>query len=385
MSRSRSSHNGSTSRRHKHKHSPKLAAALALGIAVGMNSTSYIFRAADAAGINVPQSWTENTDVQLAVSKTRGNIPQATTSSRTVNTLDSLSHSAAYAAQSDNENTESGATPNGTPGPKPTQTHDAARTKQLQAILNAGINQNFTTSSGTFYIPLEGHTAPAGMTLIGVRGTFVTASAGQNLDTAIAHINEIRKDAYNSGLVDRYVPISRAPALERTAQVRAVEATVYPGHTRPNGQSFSSISAEGFASGSSETIAWGGRTLHAAIDQWAAEKQNYINARNGNNTGESGHYAALIDPNNKYIGLGMFTYSSGYGTTIVGRFSSNNPAGPSNSLSGSVIQGIYVPNSAVADSTEFTLQSSSIGSKAVFSASTKVLNARALLEAEIKK
>lgn len=373
--------------------------ALTIGIAIGMNSSPLITRGADAAGIDIPQAWTTNAVTPM--SEVVKDISQASTTLATASTLSKTSlratpHTTANATDDTGKNTTTDSsskekpdnkknTDNNAEDTKKPHINDTSKTQELRAILSAGIKQNFATSTGTFYVPLEGHTAPAGMTLIGVRGTFVTASAGQNLDTAIDHINKIRKDAYDCGLVDRYVPVSRAPALERTAQIRAVEATVYPTHTRPNGQDSSTLRAEGFAEDGLENLAWGGRTLHAAIDQWAAEKQNYINAKKGNNTGVSGHYAVMVDPDNTYVGLGMFTYSSGYGTTISGFFSSTNPTGPNQNLSGSVIQGIYVPTSAVANSPEFTLQSSTIGSKAVFSASTKVFNARELLEAEINQ
>lgn len=356
----------------KYARSRTLSAAIACGIVLGMNAYPYIVSAADTTGIEIPQLWEDYSATPISAHTALKGIHSETESSAR-NTLGKSLAGLTSSPKSSNDSDEAN------------NNADTANARKLKAILDAGIKESFTTSAGTFYVPLEGLGAPNGMTLIGVRGTFVTASAGQNLDTAIAHINEIRKDAYDSGLVDRYVPISRSPALERTAQIRAVEATVYPGHTRPNGQSSSSISADGFAAGSGECIAWGGRTLHAAIDQWAAEKQNYINAKNGKNTGETGHYAALINPDNTYVGLGMFVHSSTYGTTIVGRFSSTNPSGPSGNLSGQVIQGIYVPTSVVASSSEFTLQSSSIGSQAVFAATNKVLNARALIEAEINR
>lgn len=358
---------------------------LALGVAVGINGSPLLTRGADAAGLEIPQSWTNNTATPMR--EVVEGISQAST---VITKADILGKSPLFGtppktntASGNEEKTDD--TGSNTDTDNTQNTAKSERAKTLQTILNSGIKENFTTTNGTFYVPLEGYAAPSGMTLVGVRGTFVTASAGQNIDTAIAHINEIRKEAYDLGLVDRYVPISRAPALERTSQIRAVEATVYPGHTRPNGQHSSSIKSEGFAADGLENIAWGGRTLHAAIDQWAAEKQNYINARNGKNTGETGHYATMIDPDNTYVGLGMFTHSSKYGTTIVGRFSRTNPSGPSNTLSGAVIQGIYVPSSAVAGSKEFTLQSSAIGSKAVFSTSNRVFNARALLESEINR
>lgn len=259
----------------------------------------------------------------------------------------------------------------------------SAASTNLGAVLAGGITQNFISSLGTVYVPREGQSIPAGMDIVGVRGTFITASSGQNLDTAIAHINEIRLDAYNSGLVSRYVPIQRSPALERTSQIRAVEATVYPGHTRPNGSYPSSLSAEGFATGGYENIAWGGRTLHAAIDQWAEEKSEYVKELAGQSHGITGHYTTLINPDLTYVGLGMFQHSSTYGTTIVGTFSSSNPTGPSQSLSGAAIQGVYVPASAVpAGSKEFSLSSSSIGSSAVFGATNNVIGLRALLQAE---
>ncbi|MBR5950254.1 MAG: CAP domain-containing protein [Actinomycetaceae bacterium] len=344
------------------KYTRRAALAIATGIVIGMNSAPIINHSANAAGLDATQGWATNSTTP--------------TSTTVVN----ISKTAAVTIKKDTL----------AKSPLLTSSYSDAlknnpHTRKLREILETGIQENFTTSIGTFSVPLAGHTAPTGMALIGVRGTFVTEAAGQNLNTAITHINEIRKDAYDSGLVDRYVPIKRSPALERTAQIRAVEATVYPSHTRPNGHSSSTLKQEGFAKDGSENLAWGGHTLHAAIDQWAKEKQNYINAKNGKNTGETGHYATMINPNNQYVGLGMFTYSSDYGSTAAGIFSSSNPSGPSTLLSGSVIQGIYVPNSTVPSSVEFTLQSSSIGSKATFPASTKVLNARALIEAEINQ
>lgn len=380
-----SHHTQSISSRRTLQRTRNASFALAIGIIIGMNSAPLITRGANIAGINIPHTWT--TSAVKPISEVVEDISQpGTTLTATKTPAKTPLHTPPQDTNATNNNTknteEAGNKNNNTELNTPPNT---AYTKELQTILNNGIQKNFTTSAGTFYVPLEGRTAPSGMTLIGVRGTFVTTSAEQNIDTAIAHINDIRKEAYDLGLVNQYVPISRAPALERTAQIRAVEATVYPTHTRPNGQDSSSIKAEGLAEDGLENLAWGGRTLHAAIDQWADEKQNYINARNGNNTGESGHYAVMIDPNNTYVGLGMFTYSSGYGTTISGIFSRTNPAGPSQTLSGSVIQGIYVPNSAAASSREFTLQSTSIGSKAVFATSTKVFNARTLIEAEINQ
>ena len=51
----------------------------------------------------------------------------------------------------------------------------------------------------------------------------------------LARINEIRKEAYNEGLVSSYVPIKWSEELEYIAQIRAVEASVKEDHLRPKG------------------------------------------------------------------------------------------------------------------------------------------------------
>ncbi len=278
------------------------------------------------------------------------------------------------------------ATPVAKDGETTAATPGTAQSASPDVVLSGEANSAETTDGGqdaqepesaadvSILLPRSGASVPEGMALVGVRGTFVTASDGQSLDTAIDRINEIRLDAYNSGLVDRYVPISRSASLECTSQIRAVEATVYPGHARPNGEGSASIGAEGFASAGLENIAWGGRTLHDAIDQWAAEKQNYENALAGNPTGESGHYGVMVDPDNTHVGLGMFVHSARYGTTVVARFASSDPEGPAETVSGAVVQGIYVP-AGVVHGTEFELSSSAIGPKAVFETTNIVIAA----------
>lgn len=110
-------------------------------------------------------------------------------------------------------------------------------------------------------------------------------------------------------------------ALELIALQRAIEAYDYDlGHTRPNGDSCWTAQYNGIGSWG-EILAWGPPTIRGAIDLWASEKADYLKELNNELHGATGHYVALITPENRYYG---FAGASGmrYGTTWSGEMAS---------------------------------------------------------------
>ncbi|MDO5695868.1 MAG: Ig-like domain-containing protein [Eubacteriales bacterium] len=157
---------------------------------------------------------------------------------------------------------------------------------------------------------------------------------------ALARIKYWRQDALDTGVkfpemnstttVAQYLAakgISREAYLnpkwsneiEYIALARAIEAgaTKTISHDRPNGTDTFAITYNGIRS-NREVIAWGSRQVDKAIDQWAAEKADWVNQ-----TGqETGHYIYLIDPSIKHYGIaGLVGPKYPYGSTWVGEAS----------------------------------------------------------------
>lgn len=144
--------------------------------------------------------------------------------------------------------------------------------------------------------------ASSGTTLVGIEGTFLTPDKQAILD----RINAIRKEAADEGLVTSYVPIKWSTALEKTAFVRAAEASITIDHTRLSSKDiWTSWPAGNFSL--SENLAWNYNGFMKAIQQWYDEKADYVKSRSGVSvTGQTGHYKSLIDPKLTYMGLAAF-------------------------------------------------------------------------------
>ena len=142
----------------------------------------------------------------------------------------------------------------------------------------------------------------SGTTLVGIEGTFLTPDKQAILD----RINAIRKEAADEGLVTSYVPIKWSTALEKTAFVRAAEASITIDHTRLSSKDiWTSWPAGNFSL--SENLAWNYDGFMKAIQQWYDEKADYVKSRSGVSvTGQTGHYKSLIDPKLTYMGLAAF-------------------------------------------------------------------------------
>lgn len=144
--------------------------------------------------------------------------------------------------------------------------------------------------------------ASSGTTLVGIEGTFLTPDKQAILD----RINAIRKEAADEGLVTSYVPIKWSTALEKTAFVRAAEASITIDHTRLSSKDiWTSWPAGNFSL--SENLAWNYNGFMKAIQQWYDEKADYVKSRSGVSvTGQTGHYESLINPKLTYMGLAAF-------------------------------------------------------------------------------
>lgn len=174
-------------------------------------------------------------------------------------------------------------------------TNDVFANDRLVATQSAdGRNENVLSS--------EVLNPSSGNVLVGIKGEFLTP----NKQTILDAINKIRKEAADEGLVDKYVPIKWSTDLEKAAFARAAEASVTMDHTRLSGKEIWSA----FPSGNSvlgENLGWNHDGFLKALEQWRAEKADYVKKKSGGSTnGGSGHYQTLISPKFTHMGMAAF-------------------------------------------------------------------------------
>ncbi|RSI85759.1 CAP domain-containing protein [Streptococcus mitis] len=174
-------------------------------------------------------------------------------------------------------------------------TNDVFANDRLVATQSAdGRNENVLSS--------EVLNPSSGNVLVGIKGEFLTP----NKQTILDAINKIRKEAADEGLVDKYVPIKWSTDLEKTAFVRATEVSVtlkperlstkeiwtaFPSSNSIRGEALD-VNYEGFLK---------------AIENWHAEKANYVAKKKGGTSKEfTGYYEALINSKFTYVGLAAF-------------------------------------------------------------------------------
>lgn len=111
-----------------------------------------------------------------------------------------------------------------------------------------------------------------------------------NAERVAALVNKYRRD---NGLSE----LKLCSALTRAAAARAEELAVSFSHTRPNGQSFSSIVVDYHIpwSKTAENAAYGQTTPESAVKSWIDSES---------------HRKNLLNPDYNYIGVGLF-YSNG--------------------------------------------------------------------------
>lgn len=232
-----------------------------------------------------------------------------------------------------------------------------------QANSSVGITNDVVFSGQkALYVPVNGNsTKPANSTLIGVEGTYVNGnSEGWTQQKVIDYINQVRLEAYNEGLVSQYTPVTWSKNLERTAQIRAVEISIYGDHTRPSGEDWFGIGDEGLMPGYAENLSWGG-SYYTNIKMWVDEKADYkkfLNCQKGQsdqcNYGVYGHYRNLVNPQLSAIGLAQFNTDRStinpYSTAMAAEFNYSATGSQSSDVKAantSVYQGVYVKSSAV--------------------------------------
>lgn len=194
----------------------------------------------------------------------------------------------------------------------------------LAIMLGSGVSS--VSMAKTTVLQTDVSAASAGCSLVGVAGSYKTDAAA-----ALNRINEIRQEACREGVPNPsdplkalqesdYVPLKWSTDLEQIARIRAAEAIVVTGHTRPNGKSCFSLKSPNGVSSSGEVLAWSSSSsMVTAVNQWYSEKDDWVH---GNDSAVTGHYTAMIDPSNVSVGLGLFTsWDGAWPSATCGRFS----------------------------------------------------------------
>lgn len=156
-------------------------------------------------------------------------------------------------------------------------------------------------------LPADVSQPSSGCVFIAMEGEYVSGAAA-----ALKRINQIRYEACKQGVkmngrkltVKDYVPIKWSAGLEKIARIRAAESSVTMYHQRLNGKSVFEFKYPGGGWPTSEVIAWNwSDSMLQAVEQWYSEKADYVA---GNPNAVTGHYTSMIDPNNRYVGMGAF-------------------------------------------------------------------------------
>ena len=155
-------------------------------------------------------------------------------------------------------------------------------------------------------------TASAGNIIIGIEGKDVTSDEKEMLDK----INAARYEACNNGITpdprnksrmlspSDYVEMSIGQNCTKAAKIRATEAALYMAHVRPVGSECLSILRSFIGTtykGGGENLAWDAGEK-SNIDLWLDEKNAYL----GLESGQTGHYESIINPNFAYTGMATF-------------------------------------------------------------------------------
>lgn len=148
-------------------------------------------------------------------------------------------------------------------------------------------------------------------------------------DAILERINAIRKEACEEGVNNPvngepmteadYVPLQWSYALEEIAVLRAAESTILQDHVRPDGRECFTAAPEG-VSYTMETLAWGFESAADAVEGWYSEKSSYVEADGG----PAGHYMALINPENRSVGIVQLN-AKWQRSACAGAFGGENP------------------------------------------------------------
>ena len=90
-------------------------------------------------------------------------------------------------------------------------------------------------------------------------------------------------------------------------------------HVRPDGRECFTAAPEG-VSYTMETLAWGFESAADAVEGWYSEKSSYVEADGG----AAGHYMALINPENRSVGIVQLN-AKWQRSACAGAFGGENP------------------------------------------------------------
>lgn len=248
-------------------------------------------------------------------------------------------------------------------GPKAAKTYsDNVRT---QANTANGVTSDFHFAGQLpVYTQVNGSTArPASSTQVAVKGTFQNSGGGYDRNSILNYINQVRYDAYKDAAitgVTKYQPLTWSANLERTAQIRAVEVSIYGDHTRPSGEKWYGLSDEGLMQAYGENLSWGAN-FYNNVKMWVDEKADYIKylkCKAGQTSqcsyGQYGHYTNLINQSFTQIGIAQFTTDRStvnpYGTAMAAELAYNVKASGSADVKKAdtdLYQGVFVKNGSL--------------------------------------
>lgn len=199
-------------------------------------------------------------------------------------------------------------------------------------------------SNGSSINPSYSFRTSTGLKIVGIKGTFSTPDK----QAIVNRINEIRKEAYNEGLVDRYVPVKWSNSLEQAALRRASEATMSKSHHRMTGEElYAGVYSDNFAH-LAGNLAYGSKTPLEAIEDFYSEKQDLKSG-----SGETGHYTHMIDPRWTTVAMSTFTKDKSSWQTTSQLFAENT--NDSDSLVGSYGSSIVYTEALNDKLSDFTL------------------------------
>lgn len=156
--------------------------------------------------------------------------------------------------------------------------------------------------------------ASSGNIIVGVEGMDITSDE----EELLKKINEARKAACDNGEPDPrdrsrklqpgdYVPLKIGKKCKQAAQIRACEASLEMAHVRPNGTMCTEILVKINPSNAlrAENLAWDS-SGESSVGLWLDERNAYL----GLESGQSGHYATIINPDYEFTGMATFNPSN---------------------------------------------------------------------------
>lgn len=194
---------------------------------------------------------------------------------------------------------------------------------QVSASENIFVSRD---ESGSLINLSEGSITRRGLRVMGLRGTYVEPDK-QNI---IDRINKIRKEAYNEGIVQKYVPVSWSDGLENSTMARSAEASLKFAHQRlDESPLFNEAYADGLNTYTAENLSFSddSNSFNYAIDKFYEEKQ-FLKTGDG----ETGHYLSLVDPVYTKVGMSAFVRPGRLGGTVAQWLSAEPQPDPSSSI-----------------------------------------------------